>query len=481
MSFLSNVCVILYAIASFLVLVYSIVQFLLFFSYLKSKKQHANEEFDQLPLVTIQLPIFNEKYVVERLFECISKFTYPNLQIQVLDDSTDECINISRDLVQKLFLKGMDIELIHRTDRSNFKAGALKNALSSAKGEFIAIFDADFLPEPGWVEKTIHYFTDLEVGVVQTRWQHINRNYGILTNVQGMALDHHFTIEQTGRNQGGHFINFNGTAGIWRKECILDAGNWEGDTLTEDLDLSYRAQMKNWKFVYLQDISSPSELPVAMSAVRSQQFRWNKGGAENFRKFALKVLKSETIGLKHKIQAFAHLLNSSVFVWVFLMSILSVPLVIISDTPFGFLLIFGSALKYTVVVLFFVFYTSFRAVQSSSLKAFPQFLMQFLVFFPVILGLSFHNALAVLEGYFGIKSDFVRTPKFNVISNIDTWKDNQYLRKKLSLGLLVEFALILYFSFGIYLGIINNQYDFIPFHIILIVGYGIVVYKSINE
>lgn len=481
MIFLSNITVILYALAAFLVLLYSISQFFLFYSYLINKPKKSDSFFEKLPHVTIQLPIFNEKYVVERLLNCIEKIDYPYLQIQVLDDSTDQCFDISRNMVEKLKSKGLDIELIHRQDRINFKAGALKNGLESAKGEFIAIFDADFLPEPDWLKKTIHYFTNREVGVVQTRWKHINRNYGILTKVLAMALDYHFTIEQVGRNQKHHFINFNGTAGIWRKECILDAGNWQGDTLTEDLDLSYRAQMKNWEFVYLEDVETPSELPVVMSAIRSQQFRWNKGGAENFGKFGWKVLKSKTIPLSHKIQGYAHLLNSSVFVWVFLMSILSVPLVFIQKTNFDSLLIFGTGLKYTVIILFFVFYMSFRKAQSSHFKDFHKFLFQFLVFFPVILGLTFHNATAVLEGYFGIKSDFIRTPKFNIISNKDTWKENQYLGKKLTLSLFIEILLIAYFSFGIFLAFKNQQFDYMPFHVLLVLGYSIVVIKSFDE
>jgi len=479
--FLSNITVILYGIAAFLVLLYSISQFFLFYSYLRKKSKNPDSVFEKLPFVTIQLPIFNEKYVVERLLNCIEKIDYPFLQIQVLDDSTDECLDISKNLVEKLKSKGLDIELIHRKERLNFKAGALKNGLESAKGEFIAIFDADFLPEPDWIKKTINHFINPEVGVVQTRWKHINRNYGILTKVLGMALDHHFTIEQVGRNQSQHFINFNGTAGIWRKKCILDSGNWQGDTLTEDLDLSYRAQMKNWEFVYLEDVETPSELPVVMSAIRSQQFRWNKGGAENFRKFGWEVIKSKTIAFNHKVQGFAHLLNSSVFVWVFVMSILSVPLVFIQETIFDALLIFGTGLKYTVLILFFVFYTSFRKAQSSNFKDFHKFLLQFLVFFPVILGLTFHNSMAVLEGYFGIKSDFIRTPKFNIVSNKDTWKNNQYLGKKLTLSLFIEILLIAYFSFGVFLAFKNQQFDYLPFHALLVLGYSIVVIKSFNE
>ena len=239
-----------------------------------------------LPKITIQLPLYNELYVVERLLECISKIEYPKnkLQIQVLDDSTDESLELSKRLVLKHQKNKIPVELITRKDRKGFKAGALKHGLETATGDFIAIFDADFLPQSDWLLKTIPHFKNPNTGVVQTRWGHLNRDFSVLTEIQAFALDAHFLLEQVGRNQQNHFINFNGTAGIWRKECILDAGNWEGDTLTEDLDLSYRAQLKKWKFQYLDDVVTPAELPVTLSAIRSQQFRWNKGGAENFRK-----------------------------------------------------------------------------------------------------------------------------------------------------------------------------------------------------
>ena len=234
---------------------------------------------------------------MERLLDNISQLKYPSekLEIQVLDDSTDESLESTAAKIKVLQEKGIDIHHICRTNRKGFKAGALKEGLEIAKGEFIAIFDADFLPKEDWLLQTVPYFKDDKIGVVQTRWSHINKKYSTLTKVQAFALDAHFTLEQVGRNSKGHFINFNGTAGIWRKKCIYDAGNWEGDTLTEDLDLSYRAQLKNWKFKYLENIETPAELPVVISATRSQQFRWNKGGAENFQKMIKQVLKTKHI------------------------------------------------------------------------------------------------------------------------------------------------------------------------------------------
>jgi cellulose synthase/poly-beta-1,6-N-acetylglucosamine synthase-like glycosyltransferase len=481
--FLSILVILIYSCSAIFILLYSLSQWSLFVSYLKKKEMVPQSFFreEDLPWVTLQLPIFNEKYVAERLFDCVSKIQYPNLEIQVLDDSTDESLVSNIEFVEKLALKGIDIKLIHREDRKNFKAGALKSGLETAKGEFVAIFDADFLPEKDWLIKTIHYFSKPEIGVVQTRWFHINRNYNLLSKIQGMALDHHFTIEQVGRNQSNHFINFNGTAGIWRKACIIDAGNWEGDTLTEDLDLSFRAQLRNWEFVYLENIPSPSELPVVMSAVRSQQFRWNKGGAENFRKFSLKVLKSKMLPFNHKLHGISHLLNSSAFLWVFILSILSIPLLFVKKTPVDFFLNAGSLLKYTSIILVVIFYTTFRKTQSKSFHDFPKFIIQFFLFFPVILGLSFHNSVAVLEGYFGKKSAFIRTPKFNIIQKNDSWKNNQYLSKKLGWSFLIECFLFLYFVGGIILGFLLQNYSFIPFHILLALGYFIIISYTLNE
>ena len=305
------ICV--YSIALILIFMYALAQLNLLFNYIKAQKNTENSlEFDfsnadEIPYVTIQLPVFNEIYVMDRLLKNIVLIDYPKdkLEIQVLDDSTDESVESTAILIKALQKEGFDIQHIQRTNREGFKAGALKEGLVNAKGEYIAIFDADFLPQTDWLKRTIPFFKDEAVGVVQTRWGHINRNYSVLTRIQAFALDAHFTLEQVGRNSKGHFINFNGTAGVWRKTCIIDAGNWEGDTLTEDLDLSYRAQLKDWKFKYLEDVETPAELPVAISAARSQQFRWNKGGAENFQKMMWRVLKSKNISAKTKLHSSA--------------------------------------------------------------------------------------------------------------------------------------------------------------------------------
>jgi cellulose synthase/poly-beta-1,6-N-acetylglucosamine synthase-like glycosyltransferase len=332
--FLEYFIIIVYTVSLLLIFMYAVAQLNLLINYLKYKNKEDNSvklDFtnpEEIPYVTIQLPVFNELYVMKRLLKNIAKIDYPKdkLEIQVLDDSTDESIEMTSKYIKKVQELGIDIQHIRRTNRQGYKAGALKEGLKTAKGEFIAIFDADFLPTPNWLYETVPYFKDPQIGVVQTRWSHINRNYSTLTKIQAFMLDAHFTLEQVGRNSQGHFINFNGTAGVWRKECIYDAGNWEGDTLTEDIDLSYRAQLKNWKFKYLEKVETPAELPVVISAARTQQFRWNKGGAENFQKMAKRIIISKNISIKTKIHGLLHLLNSSMFICIFLVAILSIPM-----------------------------------------------------------------------------------------------------------------------------------------------------------
>ncbi|MEP2403673.1 MAG: cellulose synthase family protein, partial [Nonlabens ulvanivorans] len=352
------ICIIIYSTSLVMILFYAFAQLNLLFNYLAARKNTVDgptfnlDNPAEIPYVTIQLPVFNEAYVMERLLDNIVLLDYPHekLEIQVLDDSTDETVVTTKAHVEKLAATGIDITHITRENRVGFKAGALKEGLVEAKGELIAIFDADFLPQTDWLKKTVIHFKDPEIGVVQTRWGHLNRDYSILTQIQAFALDAHFTLEQVGRNSKGHFINFNGTAGIWRKETIIDAGNWEGDTLTEDLDLSYRAQLKNWKFKYLEDVTTPAELPIVISAARSQQFRWNKGGAENFRKMFKRVVSSSNIDFKTKLHGVLHLLNSTMFLNVLIVGLLSIPMLYIKNE-------YAHLRVYFIVMSFFVIST----------------------------------------------------------------------------------------------------------------------------
>ncbi len=490
-----TIVMVIYSIALLLILMYAIAQLNLLFNYLSAKKKkEVSVEFDfskpnEIPVVTIQLPVYNELYVMDRLLENIALLEYPEgkLEIQVLDDSTDESLATTAAHIKRLQATGLDIKHITRTDRSGFKAGALKEGLKIAKGEFIAIFDADFLPQKNWLYSTIPYFKDPEIGVVQTRWGHINKDYSLLTKVQAFALDAHFTLEQVGRNSKGHFINFNGTAGVWRKECILDAGNWEGDTLTEDLDLSYRAQLKKWKFKYLEDVETPAELPVVISAARSQQFRWNKGGAENFQKMARRVLASDTVSKKTKIHSLLHLLNSTMFLNIFLVAILSIPMLYIKN-EYEHLKVYFFVMSFFVIstIIFFICYWyMYKSVYGGGFKQFIRYIGMFFTFFSVAMGFSLHNTIAVIEGHIGKKSEFVRTPKFNINSIKDKWKGNKYLKKNVSVNVIFEGILMLYFAFGMYSAFIvgdqGGDFGLFPFHLMLFIGFGFVFFKSLTS
>lgn len=479
-----------YSLALLGIFFYSLAQLNLLFNYLKFKKKTVEgpvwnlKDPAQTPYVTIQLPLYNEAYVVERLLDNIAQIQYPKekLEIQVLDDSTDESVQDNAQQIAKLQASGLDIVHIRRSNREGYKAGALKEGLVVAKGEFIAIFDADFLPQKDWLLKTVPHFAQPEIGVVQTRWGHLNRDYSVLTKIQAFALDAHFTLEQVGRNSKGHFINFNGTAGIWRKQCIIDAGNWEGDTLTEDLDLSYRAQLKGWKFKYLEEVETPAELPMVISAARSQQFRWNKGGAENFRKSARKVLGAKNLPFKTKFHGFMHLLNSSMFLFVFTVALLSIPMMFIKSSYPELAWVFEVTSFFIVstLILFFCYWFTYKNIQGGGFEKFLEYIALFFTFFSVALGFSLHNSLAVLEGHRGKRSEFVRTPKFNITQLKDSWKSNRYLNKKISPNVLIEGALMGYFLYGMYVAVPLNDFGLFPFHFMLFLGFGFVFFKSIS-
>tara|TARA_R110002020_G_scaffold262126_2_gene476479 strand:+ start:39977 stop:41446 length:1470 start_codon:yes stop_codon:yes gene_type:complete len=480
--------IVIYTLALTLIFLYSLAQLHLLFNYLKAKKEVDNaEKYDlndpaQIPLVTVQLPLYNEMYVVERLLDNIALLDYPKdkLEIQVLDDSTDTSFLNTEAKINKLQKSGLNIQHITRKDRTGFKAGALKEGLKTASGEFIAIFDADFMPNPDWLKKTIPYFKNEKIGVVQTRWGHLNRNYSLLTKIQAFALDFHFVLEQVGRSFGHHFINFNGTAGVWRKTCILNAGNWEGDTLTEDLDLSYRAQLKKWEFKYLEEVETPAELPVAISAARSQQFRWNKGAAENFQKFYWKLLKDPTVSFKTKFHSFFHLLNSSMFLIVLLLAVLSVPVLYIQNTNpvFQNYLVVVAFFAISTIIFFGAYWVTYKRIHGGGFKNFLKYIGMFFTFFSIAMGFSVHNSLAVLEGHFGKKSEFIRTPKFNV-NKINSVSKNIYLSHKITANNIIETLLFIYFGFAIYSAFAINNYGMLLFHLMLFFGFGFVAFKSL--
>ncbi|GAB2760055.1 cellulose synthase family protein [Salinimicrobium soli] len=468
------------------IFLYSLAQLNLLINYLKqrnkpdtSQKWHFSEASD-MPHVTIQLPVYNEKPVVERLLKNIAEIDYPKekLEIQVLDDSTDDSTELTKKLIAEIQSRGIDIQHLQRTNRKGFKAGALKEGLKTATGEFIAIFDSDFLPKKDWLYKTLPYFKDEKIGVVQTRWGHLNRNFSLLTKLQAFLLDFHFILEQNGRNAGNHFINFNGTAGIWRKSCILDAGNWHGDTLTEDLDLSYRAQLKGWKFKYLEKVETPAELPITLKAARSQQFRWNKGAAENFQKNYSKMLFSPGISFRTKLHGFFHLLNSSMFFLVLLLALLSLPLLAIEPGNHREILVgILSFFSISTLIFFFSYWTTFAKTHGRSMVSFLKFLITFFTFFAIAMGLSLHNSIAVLEGHFGKRSAFVRTPKFNLTKG-QSYRSSE--KQEFSIQLLFEMLLMTVFGLAVFYAFKRENYSLLLFHLMLFFGFAYVVFTSLN-
>ncbi|WP_424291317.1 cellulose synthase family protein [Daejeonella sp.] len=486
--YISYIIIGVYGFALLMMFLYNISQLTLLFSYISSKyKQESTPVFDlsnpdEIPFVTIQLPVFNEKYVIERLLLCISNLDYPRekMEIQVLDDSNDDSVKLTSELIYKLKKAGVDITHIIRNNRLNFKAGALKEGLKTAKGEFIAIFDADFLPDEDWLNKTIIYFKNAKIGVVQTRWGHLNRDYSLLTKIQAFALDVHFTLEQTGRNADHLFMSFNGTAGIWRKQCILDSGNWSGATLTEDLDLSYRAQLNNWEFKYLENVIVPAELPVIISGARSQQFRWNKGGAENFIKLIGRVFSSEKLPIFTKIHAVMHLGSSSMFFFLLIISVLSIPMLYIKNKypQLDFAFQVHSFFIVSSIILFINHWVVYKNIHVEMSNRFISFISMFLAFFTLTLGFSVYNTFAVVEAYTGKKSKFERTPKFNITQSSDDWKGKQYLNDRIPKFVILEVLLLLYFVFGLFSSFILNDYTLLPFHFLLVVGFGYVVYNT---
>lgn len=476
----------IYLLCLLTILVYSLAQGHLTFLYLKSKRNKSAIPAlpEKLPKVSIQLPIFNELYVVERLIRKVAEIDYPTdlLEIQILDDSTDETLEISKRLVDELSKTGLDIKLVQRPERTGFKAGALAYGLKEAKGEFIAIFDADFLPPKDFLLKTIPYFEDESIGVVQTKWEHLNKNFNLLTRLLSIALDAHFSIEQKGRNSNGDFMNFNGTAGVWRRKCIDTSGGWSADTLTEDLDLSYRAQMKGWKMKYLEEFTSPAEIPAFLSAIRSQQYRWNKGGAEVARKNLTTILHSD-LPFHVKFHALFHLLNTGIFISIFLAAVVSVPvLYFISEGAIARIILTYSAVFFVgFVLLSGFFWVSFRQRNSNAITTTIKFLFYFPIFLSFSMGLSLFNTIAVTEGYLGIRSPFVRTPKFNIVGSESTVKENRYVRSKIPTIAIFEGLLAVYFGVAVWFAWQHNLIPFIPYHLMLALGFGGVFFYTIKH
>src|SRR6476659_3993794 len=451
--------------------VYGWHRYYLVYLYMKNKGRQPVPAgvLDELPPVTIQLPIYNEMYVADRLIDAVCQIDYPRelLEIQVLDDSIDETRAVAEQAVRRNAARGVDIVYLHRTDRTGYKAGALEAGLKVAKGEFVAIFDADFIPTTDFLQRTVQFFSDPKIAMVQARWGHINQQYSLLTKIQAILLDGHFVLEHGGRNRAGLFFNFNGTAGIWRRTAIADAGGWQHDTLTEDLDLSYRAQLRGWKFVFVPGLVAPAEVPVEMNAFKSQQHRWAKGSIQTCRKLLPRILRSN-LPWGVKAEAFFHLTANFNYILMCILSILMFPSMVIRynmgwyemiliDVPLFF------AATFSFCNFYMVCQREIHTDWLARLKYVP-FLMS------VGIGLSINNTRAVFEALLNKESEFARTPKYRIEGDSDEWVGKKY-RQSVAVQPLVELALGLYFTWTIFYALANGIYATIPFLVLFQVGF----------
>src|SRR5436190_16593150 len=435
----------------------------------RDREPKAKPPLSALPAVTIQLPLYNEMYVADRLIEAVGRIAYPRdlLEIQVLDDSTDETRKIAELSVRRLAAEGLDIKYLNRADRIGYKAGALEAGLKTARGEFIAIFDADFLPGEDFLTRLMPHFADARVGMVQARWGHINQDYSLLTKIQSILLDGHFVLEHGGRNRSGLFFNFNGTAGVWRRAAIDDAGGWQHDTLTEDLDLSYRAQLRGWRFVFVSDLIAPAEVPVEMNAFKSQQHRWAKGSIQTCCKLLPRLLRAK-LPLGVKAEAFFHLTANFNYPFMCLLSVLMFPAMVIRynmgwyemlliDVPLFF------AATFSVCNFYMVCQREIHRDWRARIKYLP-FLMS------IGIGLSINNTRAVIEALFNKQSEFTRTPKYHIERDGDEWVGKKY-RQSVAVQPLIELALGLYFTATVFYALANQIYGTLPLLVLFQIGF----------
>ena len=443
------------------------------------KRFYRKYSIKNWPRVTIQLPIYNERYVVERLIKSVCRFDYPKdlLEIQILDDSTDDTIDIAKAMAGQMKDRGFNIQYIHREHRTGFKAGALREGLKTAKGELVGIFDADFIPKPDFLKETIPYFVDPAIGMLQTRWGHINSDYSLLTRAQSMGIDGHFGVEQAARAWSGFFMNFNGTAGIWRKKTIEDAGGWQADTLTEDLDLSYRAQLKGWKLKFVTNVVCPAEVPVTINAFKSQQHRWAKGSIQTAKKNLGNLFKSD-VSLLVKIQAFLHLTHYMVHPMMLLVVLTSIPMLYSQW--------FFDSLSFPIMIFTLLCLATFGP---SSMYLFSQKILyrdwktriKFLPFLMCLgTGIAVNNTKAVLEALLNIKSGFIRTPKYGIKKQGDSWKGKHYAIPLNAISIL-EFFLGIYSLTGLLMFLFFSKYFVSPFLLIYTSGFFFVFFLSVKH
>ncbi|MBK8479663.1 MAG: glycosyltransferase [Proteobacteria bacterium] len=437
----------------------------------------------ELPRVTVQCPLFNEMYVAERLLEAVAAMDYPRdrIEIQVLDDSTDETQGICRRKVDELRARGFDAKYLHRDDRTGFKAGALENGLLTASGELALVFDADFIPAPDTLRAMVHHFSDEKVGMVQARWGHVNRDYSTLTEVEALMLDGHFVIEHTARHRSGRFFNFNGTAGMWRISTIHDAGGWQHDTLTEDMDLSYRAQLKGWQFVYLPNVVSPAELPVEMNSFKSQQFRWAKGSIQVAKKLLPQIMRAD-LSPQIKLEAFFHLANNLAYPLLLLLSLLLLPnLAVRTSHGWREVLLIDLPLFFGTTVSMVGFYVvSQRELGGPPSGGWWRFVLRLPLMLSVGIGLCINQTRAVLEALFGRETEFVRTPKHGLCMRSESWAGKRYRAAK-TLIPYFELLMAAYLGCAMIVALAYGHYLSLPFLLLFFVGFGYVGSLSVYQ
>ncbi|HTV07038.1 MAG TPA: cellulose synthase family protein [Acidobacteriaceae bacterium] len=452
---------------------YGMHRYQLVWLYYRNKKNATTDppkHFDELPRITVQLPIFNEQFVIDRLIEACSKLEYPRdrIEFQLLDDSTDETKDVAAAICERYRPQGVPIQYIHRVNRHGYKAGALDAGLKVATGEFVAIFDADFVPPPDWLMQVIHHFAEPEIGMVQTRWTHLNRDYSFLTQVEAILLDGHFVLEHGGRSRSGVFFNFNGTAGMWRTRVIGEAGGWQHDTLTEDTDLSYRAQLKGWKFKYLPHVVCPAELPIEMTAFKTQQARWAKGLIQTSKKILPSVFRSDA-NFHTKIEAWYHLTANLSYPLMIVLSVLLMPAMIIRFYQGWFQMLL---IDFPLFLMSTFSISSFYLVSQKEL--FPGKWYKTFLYLPFLMalgiGLTITNTKAVMEALFGIQTAFKRTPKYRVEKRGEKSKASKY-RKRLGIVPWIELAIGCYFALTIWYSWTNDNFFTIPFLLLFVVGY----------
>jgi cellulose synthase/poly-beta-1,6-N-acetylglucosamine synthase-like glycosyltransferase len=471
-----------YFIVMVILAFYGVHRYQLVWLYYRNRKNAAKSDEpgavfaeEELPFVTIQLPIFNEQFVIDRLLDACCRLDYPRdrFEIQLLDDSTDETVQVAEAMVARFAagtqgLEPQPVYYLHRTNRYGYKAGALEEGLKTAKGDLVAIFDADFVPPPMWLRQVVHHFAEPGVGMVQTRWTHLNRNFSFLTQVEAILLDGHFVLEHGGRSRAGVFFNFNGTAGMWRRQAIDEAGGWEHDTLTEDTDLSYRAQMKGWKFKYLQDVECPAELPIEMTAFKTQQARWAKGLIQVAMKSLPKILRSE-ISWHQKLEAWYHLTANISYPLMIVLSTLLMPAMIIRS--------WQGPLQMVLIDLP-LFMASTMSVSTfylvSQKELFPKTWYKTFLYVPFLMalgvGLTITNTKAVIEALVGHKTAFARTPKYRVQKKGEVSQAKKY-RKRLGIIPWIELAIGVYFAGTVWYAVSTENYFTVPFLLLFVLGY----------